>query len=485
MKSKLKLNFRRLRGFTAMEMLATVGLVGILGAISLSLFVGVHDSTRTQRVHSDIDSLNRAIMAYQANGGTLAAGVTAHQVLSQLKTVGDSLTQRIQPGFSGSYIDGRLIAEDVSASDPGVRAVWDSAGLQFRAEEDADGYRFRLLDQETADAGQEEARGQQSHQFAKSSAWVWDFVETSAATLAPSNPATTSDHDPTLSPTYASPVQLGAPIFSIPGGMYPSTDFPLALTLTNPPSNPLGTPIRYSVDGSPWQLYDGNPLTVTAETEVVAYADANGVNQLYSSYTVTQLYREDPTTLLKFAGQSAGEFLNAVGGEEMVAIYGGDASNGTFEWGSGADGFQTGSQLQFFADTFIDVTPENWFRLGGLEYFNSTISLETAAITVELDLSIAFSTPNIMETFSFQFALENTLNEEGNTADQNADYVKLVNPNHAFSTTLNGQTYQLQLQFWYLGSAGFATLDQFHVHEGATATGDIWGYFQPVLPSQD
>ena len=164
----------------------------------------------------------------------------------------------------------------------------------------------------------------------------------------------------------------------------------------------------------------------------------------------------------------------------MVADYVENGLNGTFEWGEGAGRFDSGSHLSFYAANFLDVEEQSWFRLGGLEYFNSTIWSGTEDNNVELDLSIAFSTPNVMETFNFNFALENTSNDEGNTSNQNADYVSIRSLNNAFSTTLNGQQYELQLQFGYLGSDGFATVDQFHVHEGSQATADIWGYFVPT-----
>ncbi|MDC0312785.1 choice-of-anchor K domain-containing protein [Verrucomicrobiales bacterium] len=104
----------------------------------------------------------------------------------------------------------------------------------------------------------------------------------------------------------------------------------------------------------------------------------------------------------------------------------------------------------------------------------------TEATNVQLDLSIAFTTPDVMETFNFNFALENTPNRRPNTADESADFVRISNTSSSFSTTLNGNQYGLQPQFGYLGSDGFATIDQFHVHEGAQATVYIWGYFVPT-----
>ena len=149
------------------------------------------------------------------------------------------------------------------------------------------------------------------------------------------------------------------------------------------------------------------------------------------------------------------------------------------------DGFDVGSQLSFYAASFVDVDPQSWFRLGGLEFYNSTIWEGTEAVSVGLELTLDFSSPNIMETFNFEFSLENTLNLAENTADQNADFVRITNPNSAFSTTLNGQQYELQLQFGYLGAHGFATVDQFHVHEDASATADVWGYFVPTPEDED
>ncbi len=40
----------RPRGFTMAKMLATVGMVGILGAVSITLILGSQDSVRTQRL---------------------------------------------------------------------------------------------------------------------------------------------------------------------------------------------------------------------------------------------------------------------------------------------------------------------------------------------------------------------------------------------------------------------------------------------------
>ena len=472
-------NLRRIRAFSAMELLATVGMVGILGGISLTLFVGVTESAKKQKLQANVESLNQAIAAYQSNGGGLTVGMTAHQVISSLKTVGDAETKKTLPGYRGSFVDGRLIAVDVSAGDVGQRAIWDSSELRFEIAGTGAGVRFELEDEATADYGLEEARGAQALGFAKSSEWIWDFTDNAPTNARTATAIVENDIDLASTPTYRNPIQLAPPIFSIPGGSYPPADFPLTLTLANPPNNPVGTPIKYSIDSKPWKTYKGKPIIVTPDQAIVAFADANGDSQYFSSYTTTNYYQEDGS-LLAFAGQSSGNFADAAGADGMVTNYINDGLNAGFEWGVGADGYTTGSILTFNSDSFVDVNPQNWFRLGGLEFYNSTISLDSEATSVRLDITLDFSTPNIMETFGFELSLENTLNDDANTADQNADYVRIENSSSAFSTDLNGQHYELQLQFGYLGADGFATVDQFHVHEGAGATADLWGYFAPV-----
>jgi type II secretory pathway pseudopilin PulG len=93
----------RSRGLTIVEMLTTVGMVGILKAILVTLFFQTQDSVKTQRLVSDIESLNRSVTAYRANRGTLASNFTAQDVISKLKTVGDADTRRSLPGYRGSY----------------------------------------------------------------------------------------------------------------------------------------------------------------------------------------------------------------------------------------------------------------------------------------------------------------------------------------------------------------------------------------------
>ncbi|MEM7396031.1 MAG: choice-of-anchor K domain-containing protein, partial [Verrucomicrobiota bacterium] len=307
--------------------------------------------------------------------------------------------------------------------------------------------------------------------------WIWNYDEVADATNRNINDFATNPIPPTPDP--ADPVsktRLAPPGFSVPTGSFEFEEFEtLQVTLTNPGENPTNSTIMYSIDGGSWATYTG-PIDISPDQQISSFVATSDDDLYYSSGVVTNLYGLD---LTNFAGTSSGTFRDAVGAENIVALYSQEGNTSRFEWGESYDTdlFETGSVLTFTGADFTDVSPDDRFKLGTLDYYNSGIWLDTGASDVWLDVDIAFSNPSIEESFAFKFALENTDNLETNTADESADFVRIGDLTTEFSTMLNGQRYSLALQFGYLGDQGFATVDQFHVHEGATATADIWGQF--------
>ncbi len=472
----------RSRAFSLLEMLATVGMVAIVGTVTLFVITGTYHTSKEQKLESDVVTLNHAVIGYLSNGGDLSTAVNVHQVISKLKTVADATGQKVLPGYRGSFVDGRLIAVDADPATTGMRAIWNTTTQRFEIGNSGQGVKeFKLQEAPTADFEVVESRTEDSLEFASASTWVWDYEDANVISAAVTNPISTTDIDITASPTTTSMTQLNPPVFSFPGGQFPYSDFAtMTTTLMNPPGNPAGTELRYSADGLTWTVYDGTPISINPDQQIMAYAATPDPTQYYNSFVTTEVYVLD---LLNFGGQAGGEFHSATGPDpsQMVSTYVQNGYDAGFEWGEGSEGFTSGSTLAFNSHAFDNVQPENWFKLGTLDYFNSTILMATEATSVWFDLALNLTSPSIMETFSFELALENTENLVTNTADQNADFVKLVDPSMEFSVPLNGQSYELQLQFGYLGTEGFATVDEFHVHEGATATADLWGYFTPAV----
>ena len=180
-----------------------------------------------------------------------------------------------------------------------------------------------------------------------------------------------------------------------------------------------------------------------------------------------------PFLLHDFSGIASGEFKNPIDydGSGMTYIIDTDY----FEWGTSSILNMPGSFLQFTTGSWADVQAGELFRLGTLDYYNGSIWDGADAVTMELTVDL--STPDVSESFDIQFDLVNTTNSDSNTADQNADYVYIGNLANDFTTTIDGIQYTLNLAFGYNGDEGFATVDQFWVHEQATTTADLWGYF--------
>ena len=177
----------------------------------------------------------------------------------------------------------------------------------------------------------------------------------------------------------------------------------------------------------------------------------------------------------EFTGEAYGEFKDPIGEAGMVYVL----DNNYFEWGesSGYLGFDNGSYLEYIGAAWADVQAGELFRLGTLDYFNGSTYSGTQATDVTLDLTIALSMPDTDQSFDIDIELENTTNSTNNTEDENADFVRISSLDTDFSTTIDGIQYQLNLAFGYAGEQGFTTVDEFFVHEGATTTADLWGYF--------
>jgi prepilin-type N-terminal cleavage/methylation domain-containing protein len=71
---------RRQRGFALIELLVVVALIGILAAITLTIYSNVHARTRIAKAQADGRALATAVSVYAAHVGTLPA------VLDELTT---------------------------------------------------------------------------------------------------------------------------------------------------------------------------------------------------------------------------------------------------------------------------------------------------------------------------------------------------------------------------------------------------------------
>lgn len=296
------------RGFSLVETMITVGVVGIVAAIGVLVTSNVVSKAREQKLFSDIDTINRSVVAYIASGGDLSDTKTPEEVLIALKRSVEGGAR--MPGFSGSKIDERLSAEFQTESDAAKtqwRAYWDADSSRFVLAQSGDtpgirGFEFSS-DPAVAAASQETREATSPLLYAGKDSWIWDFEEappgfvggpsdiplgTPSDSGAPTPPASSVPPGPSATP-------LNAPQFSITGGTYPLNSFTLPLALANP--NPDGSSdLFYSIDFGNWLPYTG---TIQVAPGAIVAAQAIARSDLYTnSPKADQVYAAIPADLL-------------------------------------------------------------------------------------------------------------------------------------------------------------------------------------------
>ena len=168
-----------------------------------------------------------------------------------------------------------------------------------------------------------------------------------------------------------------------------------------------------------------------------------------------------------FQGTSSGNFVNPTGSSGLVTT---GVGTSEFTWGSG----QPGSLG--YKGAPLDVNENDEFVFGTLNYFNGTTNSGSDANTVDLDVSLNFTSPSsITEDFTFNLGIENTPNTSSDP-NENADIVNFDNTVPSNFFTSDGVDYTLEfLGFGTLDGAGFTVEDSFRVLENESAKVDLVG----------
>ena len=269
---------------------------------------------------------------------------------------------------------------------------------------------------------------------------------------------------------------------------------------------PVGARIYYTTDGTdPGDDGHGNPESGTLytgpfdplldqglETEAQIVARVYPPEEYRAWFDISELGDAVYTVpLWEISGDASGWFTDAEGGEGLVASFGGDnlfteeysystesgwktvtevVGGSIFDWGDPGN-WGTGSNvLSFRGAEFEDVSADEKFFIGNLDYYNGTIALSSAATAIDFTVELDFGgTPAL---FDYQFDLLST----PNTGDawENADFVWFNDTQSSQTLNLYGVDYSLNLEFGQTTQYGYSNIDQFHVQEDRSASASIY-----------
>jgi prepilin-type N-terminal cleavage/methylation domain-containing protein len=274
-------------GFSLVEILVAVAVIGVLASVTVPLVTGVPDAAKKEKLEQDVAVVNNAIDSYLAAGGA-PANLTADNVLAALKSRVYGGMPAEMMGPQGPFLDPTVTtnASDFAWSAlftteprPRFYVMKNTAGVVF-------GKGSAMVIGGVAERP-DEARA----------SWLWTYA---SATPPPESASFTplavdTGRSSTNTPVVAT--TLGAP------GVFPGStngnlwNFPLPVMMTN--TNPPGSSrIYYKVGTGNFSLFeDGTALSISPDTTLTAVCVSLDPSRYYNSTASSNYYGVTPLQL--------------------------------------------------------------------------------------------------------------------------------------------------------------------------------------------
>ena len=302
---------------TILEFLVVVGALAVFAAVGFSAIRNIRGNTDETKLSADITTVNEAVKGYIFSGGEISSDATAEQVIELLKLELSDEDAAIAAGYSGSFLDHRMIPLFISSDEDGPRAIWNFDSKKFvKTNANVAGIKQFVFD-ELAEKSEFHRIGKGMYKFADDEkGWVWnhgqdasnEYIMPTFVSRAPNSgveetPVLVSlvptGEDPpmpevTLPPLNPDP--LAAPKFSKQPGEYSISrfDLPVAIINMNPASI---SKIFYSVDFGNWAEYsgpvlvpDGGTLRAQAISTSPKFTDSSHVDGTYNGIKDTAVF---------------------------------------------------------------------------------------------------------------------------------------------------------------------------------------------------
>lgn len=311
----------RTSGFTLIEALLAVAVIGILGGLTFVNITGARNATASSKLDSDVRVINNAIDTYLAAGGAIPANATADQVLALLKTRANAASSAQTLGMTGSFLDRRTrsiwqTSAEAASSAPRAHFLASPQPRFIVASAGGVGIREFAFDEVAASAAPMTEGRTPAIDQATQTAWVWDYTDNAPAVAAAGQTPDRDDSGNPPLPGGTAVNQLLEPVLTPEADAYPLLSYPIDVSIGNP--NPGGSSrIYYSIDGGSYMLYI-TPFPVDPGTQVQAvaltldpsrYANSEIVSGTYTAVLLQLAIEFNAPSTITYA-EAGGVFAN-------------------------------------------------------------------------------------------------------------------------------------------------------------------------------